>query len=255
MPSPSSPPERAVRGRRIPIIALCTVVVVGLGFIAWAASPMLAEPRPLAMAQAQSGFTLTEVADGVVLVPRDPTGTGLVFFAGARVEPAAYAHKLSGLAEAGVTVVIARPTLNLALFEFRPLSVFEAIAPPVAQWYVGGHSLGGVAACSYAARNPDAVAGLVLFGSYCADDISATSIPVLTLAGAHDGLSTPAKVAAAAHLLPADAQRVDLPGANHAQFGDYGAQPGDGTSTVSDTEVRDAITVVVSTFLDGIDRH
>jgi Alpha/beta hydrolase family len=253
MPSPSS--AEPTRGRRILTVVLCGLFVVVLGFVAWAASPMLAEARPLAMARADSGFTFTETAEGVVLAPRDPTGTGLVYFAGARVEPAAYAYKLSGLAEAGVTVVIARPTLNFALFETRPLTAFEAIAPPVAQWYVAGHSLGGVKACSYAAADPDAVAGLILFGSYCADDISATSIPVLTVAGENDGLSTPERVAAAAHLLPADAQLVELPGAVHAQFGDYGAQPGDGTPTVDDAEVRDAITVVVSTFLDGIDRH
>lgn len=255
MPSPSSPAEPSRRARRILLVALCGLLVLTIGFLAWAASPMLAEPRPLAMARSDSAFTLTETADGVVLAPRDPTGTGLVYFAGARVEPAAYAYKLSGLAEAGVTVVIARPALNFALFETRPLAEFEALAPPVAQWYVAGHSLGGVKACSVAAQNPDAVAGLVLFGSYCADDISRTSIPVLTVAGENDGLSTPAKVADAAHLLPADAQLVELPGAVHAQFGDYGPQPGDGTPTVSDLEVRDAITVVVSTFLDEIDRH
>ena len=108
-------------------------------------------------------------------------------------------------------------------------------------------------ACSYAASDPDAVAGLVLFGSYCADDLSSTSLPVLTLVGEHDGLSTPAKVADASGLLPSTAQVVELPGSTHAQFGDYGLQPGDGTSTADDTEVRDAITVVVGTFLDGID--
>ena len=97
------------------------------------------------------------------------------------------------------------------------------------------------------------MAGLILFGSYCADDLSTTSIPVLTLVGEHDGLSTPAKVADAADLLPPTAQVVELPGATHAQFGDYGLQPGDGTSTTTDAQVRDAITVVVGTFLDGID--
>lgn len=246
-------PSRSSRARSVLSVVAAAVVLVVTGFLAWAASPMIAEAGPLADAAHDTAFTLSESADSVVLAPHDPSGVGLVFFAGARVEPAAYAGKLSGLAEAGVTVVIARPTLNFALFDARPLSEFEAAAPEVTRWYVGGHSLGGVKACSYAAAAQDAVAGLVLFGSYCNDDISSTSIPVLTLVGEHDGLSTPAKVADAAHLLPPTAQTVQIPGSTHAQFGDYGPQPGDGTSTTTDAQVRDAITVTVSTFLDGID--
>jgi pimeloyl-ACP methyl ester carboxylesterase len=248
MPSPSS-------SRRAVGIALAALVLLTTGFLAWASSAMTAEPRPLAMASADSALTLTETADAVVLTPSDPTPTGLVFLAGARVEPAAYAYKLAGLAEAGMTVVIVRPTLNFAVFEARPLSAFEALAPQVTHWFVGGHSLGGVKACSYAAHAPDAVAGLILFGSYCADDLSTTSIPVLTLAGERDGLSTPAQVAEAAPLLPSGAQVVELPGATHAQFGDYGLQPGDGTATATDEGVRAAITDAVSAFVDRVDGH
>lgn len=250
MPSPSSATDRV---RRVLGVALAAIVLLTTGFLAFAASAMAAEPRPLAMASSDPGFTLTETADAVVLTPSDPTPTGLVFVSGARVEPAAYAHKLGGLAEAGVTVVIVRPILNFAILDTRPLSEFEALAPGITHWFVGGHSLGGVKACSYAAH--DDVAGLILFGAYCADDLSAMSLPVLTLAGERDGLSTPAKIAEAAHLLPPDAELVELPGASHAQFGDYGLQPGDGTATASDESVRDAITVAISAFLDRVDGH
>ena len=127
--SPSSPPAPAGRGRRVVVAVLAVLVLVITAFLAWAASPMLAEPKPLAMASGDSAFTLSESADGVLLAPTHPTGTGLVFIAGARVEPAAYAYKLAGLAAAGVTVVIARPTLNFAIFEQRPLATFESLAP------------------------------------------------------------------------------------------------------------------------------
>lgn len=258
MPSPSSPSRSAVLARRGLIVAAVTVGVLVLGFLAWAASPMIAEARPLAMAQSDPGFTYTETADAVVLTPTEPTGTGLVFVSGARVEPAAYAYKLGGLADAGVTVVIARPTLNFAIFDQRPLSAFTALAPRVPHWFVGGHSLGGVRACALAASGDETgvdVAGLILFGAYCADDLSDSALPVLTLVGERDGLSSPAKVADAAHLLPADAQVVELAGASHASFGDYGPQPGDGTPTASDADVREAITVAISAFLDEVDGH
>ena len=91
--------------------------------------------------------------------------------------------------------------------------------------------------------------GLVLFGSYCANDLSDTDLRVLSLVGENDGLSTPAKVEASAGLLPADTVSVLLEGANHAAFGDYGPQPGDGVATASDEETRDGITAAVAEFL------
>lgn len=244
--------------RRVLSSVAAGVVVIIAGSVAWASSPMTAEPAPLAEVRADAAVAYRETADGVVLAPDDPDGTGLVYLAGARVEPAAYASKLSGLVDAGVTVVIARPTLNFAIAETRPLADFEALAPGVDRWFVGGHSLGGVKACLYAAdqtaADPDPLAGLILFGSYCSGDISGSDLPVLTLSGTEDGLSTPAKIADAAHLLPASAQLVSLPGAAHAQFGDYGVQPGDGTPTATDAEVRDEITDAVLAFMGEADR-
>lgn len=245
-------------------------MVVASG-LAWAASPATAEPGSLAGASADRSFELTESPDAVVLTPTRPDGVGLVVLAGARVEPAAYAAKLSGLAEEGTTVVIARPILNFAIAEFRPLTDFTRLGPGVDSWVVGGHSLGGVRACGYAASARDArapasetpsprpagspspeIAGLLLLGSYCAVDLADSALPVLSLGGGADGLSTPAKIADAAALLPADTRFAELAGASHAQFGDYGTQAGDGTPTASDAEVREWMTEEVRSFLAGI---
>lgn len=210
------------------------------------------ESGPLAAARADTAFTISESTDGVLLAPHHPNGIGLVFLAGARVDPAAYADKLAVIAETGTTVVIARPILNFAIFETRPLSTFTGLATGVTSWYVGGHSLGGVRACQYAADAArGTVAGLILFGSYCAVDLSHSGLPVLTLSATHDGLSTPATIAGAAHLLPADAELVRLPGATHAQFGDYGLQPGDGTAApgATDAQAKSEITLAVMSFV------
>jgi pimeloyl-ACP methyl ester carboxylesterase len=247
-----SPARRRIRV--IGFIALGGLVVGIASFLSWASLPMPAEPGPLASARADPAITLTESADGVVLAPKHPNGTGIVYLAGARVDPAAYADKLSGIVDAGVTVVIARPILNFAIFEFRPLSTFEGLAANsgVTRWYVGGHSLGGVRACQYAAdaeAHPSTrgtIAGVIFFGSYCAVDLSHTDLPVLTLSATRDGLSTPAD---AAPLLPTDAQLVKLPGADHAQFGNYGAQSGDNPATASDAQTKREITDAVLAFL------
>lgn len=237
---------RRVLGR-IGAVLFFVVIAALIGFVLWAESPMRAEAGPLRAAETDPAFTYTETGTGVTLLPNEPNGTGLVFIAGARVEAPAYANTLSGLAEAGVTVVIVRPILNFAILEYRSLAAFET--PGVDQWFVGGHSLGGVKACQYAADPTYDIAGLILFGSYCASDISGTDLPVLTLSAENDGLSTPAKIADAAGLLPDDSVLVSLPGAVHAQFGDYGAQPGDGRPVSEDAAVKDQITTAIMKFM------
>jgi pimeloyl-ACP methyl ester carboxylesterase len=91
----------------------------------------------------------------------------------------------------------------------------------------------------------------VLFASYCAADISGSSIGVLSLAGSEDGLSTPQKIADHRHLLPADVQLVEIAGAGHSSFGDYGLQPGDGTPTISDDDMIQQITDAAAQFFQG----
>lgn len=230
--------RRTERVRRVGAWAGVAIVCVATPFLAFAASPMQAEAGPLA--HAASVVTVTEVREGVVLTPDDPDGTGLVFFAGARVDPAAYADKLSGIAESGVTVVIARPALNFAILESRPLRTWTDRAPGVDSWAVGGHSLGGVRACMYA--DEGTVSALLLLGSYCSVDLSGSGLSVLSLAGGNDGLSTPRKIADASGLLPAGTRFETIRGAAHAQFGDYGVQSGDGPHDADDADVRDAIT-------------
>ncbi|MGP9681077.1 alpha/beta hydrolase [Brachybacterium sp. AOP3-A1-3] len=146
-----------------------------------------------------------------------------------------------------MTVVVVKPWLHLSLFDRRGLDTFTADLPEVGTWIVGGHSLGGVRACQVA---PDADA-LLLLGSYCANDLSERELPVLSLAGSEDRLSTPEKIADARYLLPETATMVEIEGAGHASFGDYGPQDGDGTASISDEEMDTEVSAEVEAFVDS----
>jgi pimeloyl-ACP methyl ester carboxylesterase len=236
---------RWVRWVAIGIGALVVIAVAGI-VVYSQVGVMGAEPDPLAEVRDEPAIVYTDDAAAVVLTPAEnANGSGLVFIPGAKVTAEAYAWKLSGIVEDGTTVVITKPWLNLAFFDLRPLSTFTDLAPDVQSWAVGGHSLGGVKACQLA-TDADA---LVLFASYCANDLSSSDLPVLSLGGEEDGLSTPQKIADAASLLPADAEFIEIPGASHASFGDYGPQPGDGTPTISDADMRDILTTDLESFL------
>ena len=240
----STPKPRRARRIAAGVGALLVVGVVGI--LIWSqVGVMAAEPEPLATVRADPGLEITDDGAGIVLAPADEASEiGLVYIPGAKVDPWAYAAKLSGLVDVGITVVITRPTLNLAFFDLRPLEAFTALAPQVDTWMVGGHSLGGVRACQLA-QDADA---LVLFASYCATDLTGSGLPVLSIGGEDDGLSTPAKIADARDLLPADAELVEIAGAGHASFGDYGPQAGDGTPTISDPAMTAELTALVTEF-------
>lgn len=239
------------RGRRIVgwvFGGIGALLVLGVaGILIWSqVGVMQAEPGPLADARANQAITIEDAPEGIVLAPADgDSDRGLVFIPGAKVDPWAYAAALQGVAAEGTTVVITRPWLNLAFFDPRGLDAFTPAAPTIDDWSVGGHSLGGVRACQLAS---DATA-LVLFGSYCATDLSADELRVLSLSGSEDGLSTPQKVSDARPLLPPDAEMVEIEGAAHASFGDYGTQAGDGTPTLTDAQMHVEVTDALGPFL------
>jgi hypothetical protein len=252
-PAPSRPRRRIRRTLTWAFGGLGTLLVATVaGVLIWGqVGVMAAEPGPLDAVRADTAITVDEQAGAIVLSPASGSSeVGLVFIPGAKVEPIAYAARLSGLVDDGITVVITRPWYNLAFLDPRPLDAFTSLAPGVETWMVGGHSLGGVRACQLA-TDADA---LVLFASYCATDLSATGLPVLSIGGSEDGLSTPAKIRDAAPLLPADAEFVEIDGASHASFGAYGAQAGDGTPTIGGAEMTERVTAFVTDFAASLPR-
>lgn len=224
------------------------LVVAAIGLVIWSQIGVYsAEDAAVDSVRANAAIAVSEDSGSVTLEPSDAgSDTGLVFIPGAKVEAWAYAAKLEELVtEEGMTVVITKPWLNLAFFDPRPLDAFTAGADGVDSWLVGGHSLGGVRACQLT-ENAD---GLVLFASYCAADLSTRDLPVLSIAGSADGLSTPKKIAEARGQLPADAVLVEIPGAAHSSFGDYGPQKGDGVPDIDDAAMAAEIAELISSFV------
>ena len=109
-------------------------------------------------------------------------------------------------------------------------------------------------AANFAAANPEKVQGLVFWASYPAssDDLSKSSIEVISIYGSLDGLATGEKIAASKALLPANTIWVKIEGGNHAQFGSYGVQPGDNPASINPAEQRAQVVEATSNFLAGI---
>jgi pimeloyl-ACP methyl ester carboxylesterase len=187
---------------------------------------------------ARLGVSLRATPQAIVIEPASGNleAAGLLFYPGALVEPEAYVENLAAVARAGFRVVIVRMPLDLAVLAPRKGErVLRSLDPDGSgTWFVGGHSLGGAMAARLAKRSGTRFSGLVLLAAYPADSDSLRdgALPVLSLYASEDGLATPAKVLGRAGLLPTSARYVLIDGGNHAGFGSYGPQKGDGVARV-----------------------
>lgn len=177
---------------------------------------------------------------------------GFVLYPGGKVAPEAYLPVAAAMAESGISVFIVKTPFNLAFFAPASGKRARAHRPEIEQWLIGGHSLGGTVAASVAASNPEDWAGLVLFASYTTKraDLSETDLPVLSVYGAVDPLVPPTATHANARYLPLNTMYVNIPGANHAGFGFYGPQKGDGIAYIAPEEQRSKIVSAVNIFLE-----
>lgn len=218
-------------------------------FAAWGATPHTTDREALIDVYSRDDLTITSTDDLLVLRPANTegplTGQAMLFWPGARVDPHAYAGRFADfVAETGMTVVIPRPMLNFALLDPRGPADFDAVLATDTLSAFGGHSMGGVKACQQAAEVGDI--SLVLFAAYCAEDISGLDISALTVVGSEDRLLTSDDIDLGISRLPADATSLTVKGANHALFGDYGEQQGDGVAQIS----PDALSAQLATELE-----
>lgn len=231
------------------------LAVAWVALIGWL-RPFTAGADAVSAMESDQAVSVRETATQIVLSPAtgDPSALGVFFQPGARVDARAYVPGLRALAEDGHTVVIVKQPLGIA---FTALGALDSVRPAfgdVTSWVVGGHSLGGTVAAMEAVSGEggDApVVGLFFWASYPADSIRETfDGAVASISGSRDGLATPAKIEESKADLPDDTVYTVVDGASHAQFGDYGVQPGDNTPTISAAEARDAIAEATVGFVE-----
>jgi hypothetical protein len=233
-------------------VLLLGLAVILASFVIWAQTPL--GPMPQALAALESdGAVRVETEPWLEFWPRDTQPrSGVILYPGGRVDPRSYAPAARALAEEGYLAVITPMPLNLAVF--NPGAAAEVIAafPQIETWIVGGHSLGGAMAAGYAEANADVVDGLVLWAAYPADDKLATRTEpaVTSIYATNDGVSTLEDIAASRANLPPETRWVEIAGGNHAQFGWYGDQPGDGQATISRPEQQEQIVTATAELLE-----
>ncbi|AFH60690.1 alpha/beta fold hydrolase [Paenibacillus caseinilyticus] len=158
---------------------------------------------------------------------------GVILYPGGLVQPESYAPLASRLAEEGYPVYIARMPLSLAVFgQNRAEELLQR--EPQGDFVIGGHSLGGAMAARFAAAHPDRLRGVFFLAAYADEggSLRDAGLPVLSLAGTNDGVLNRERMEAGRAYVPGDASYLSMEGGNHAGFGSYGPQRGDGEAAI-----------------------
>ena len=193
---------------------------------------------------------------------REPRATGLIFYPGAMVEPAAYAPLARRIAENGYPVFILKLPLRSAPRPSHVEGLYRRTAdtmrghPEVKRWVVSGHSRGGALAARYGKEHGREVSGLILIATSHPKapdrDLSGASYPILKIFGTNDGLASEAEVNANRKYLPANSILRRIEGGNHAQFGEYGRQLGDQKAGISRDEQQSLTLEAMLGFLKDV---
>lgn len=180
----------------------------------------------------KASHTVTE--DGLIVASPGEAVAGFIFYPGGKVEYTAYLPLALALAGRGILTVITPMPFNLAVLDVNAAEGIKEMFPEIENWYIGGHSLGGSMAASYLAKNKDEIDGLVLLGSYSTADV--TDSRVLSIFGSEDRVMQPDKYEKYKSNLPSDFTEYVIEGGNHACFGMYGEQAGDGKAKISNAD-------------------
>ena len=208
---------------------------------------------------------------GTVFLPKGKQVKAVIFFyPGGKVEYTAYSALMYELADKGYICVLPRMPENLA---FLRVDAMDAIRANYAQemtavkdldWYLAGHSLGGVAAAKYLTEESvpetegqsggtgtkaDAFKGLILCASYPADDLSGLGIRFLSIRGSNDGVLNLKRYEESRKFWPADSTEKVINGGIHSFFGCYGIQKGDGEPGITNMEQLETTATMIDEWI------
>jgi hypothetical protein len=229
---------------------IATVLVLGaIGYLV----PITAAPEAIAAMAGDATVRVESTPTRIVLTPITPPKAGLVFLPGGKVDPRAYVPLLRQVSAAGYLVVIVKVPYDIAFLATGDPAKVVAATPSVPRWAVGGHSLGGVAAGIAASQRDSGRSGLLLWASYPLGSLAdRTDLTVASISGTADPLTSPTDIQSSRGELPPTTAFTAVQGGIHGYFGDYGAQPGDGTPGVDRATAQAQIATATTTFMAAV---
>ena len=234
-------------------------IVLGFGILFFAMLCLVyfglyyrADETALSVLTKNDGIKVGETDDYLFLDGKG-NDTALIFYPGAKVESEAYLPLMEMLARNDIDCFVVRPPLRFAQFASKvPEEIIDKYG--YKDYLLCGHSLGGVVASSFCADHPDEVSGLVLLAAYPISDIN-DSISLLTVYGSEDLIFNRKEYEKSRDHFPAGADELIIEGGNHAGFGNYGIQEGNGKAEITQLQQQEITANAIIKFVSQIDNR
>lgn len=240
--------------KRILSVLRVILVIIWGGLIIFSSKSYKADNRILdGYLQDLYGATYSNQKNCAVLSTDSGVKDCLIFYPGANVEPNAYAPLCVKLAQNGIHCIVVDMPYNLAFFGVNSadnvIKTMDELNLGIENYYIAGHSLGGVAACSYADKNSDNVKGVILLASYSTKDLCDDGLPILSVYGSNDGVLNAEAYEKNKSNIADNLTETVIEGGNHAYFGIYGEQKGDYAADISNAEQIDRAADAIIKFI------
>ncbi|OKQ00165.1 alpha/beta hydrolase [Paenibacillus sp. P46E] len=227
------------------------IILVAAGIWVWRyLTPYTPDIRAENALISAGGVNVEQNDNWISFEPSVTLGTAVIFYPGALVKAEAYAPLAQKIAAAGHPFYIAKMPLNLAVIKSDAAEEIIRVHPKLS-FVLGGHSLGGVMASRFAAEHADQLKGVYFLASYPDEkgSLKDTTLSVLSVLGTEDQVVDQASYNKGRSYLPSNTVYYSVKGGNHAQFGSYGKQKGDGEATISEDEQQ---TLTARSVLDWL---
>lgn len=227
--------------KKIPFSIFSAIILLILGFFLWASFYYQATERAVKFYSNNEYYVVEDRGSYISYKSKENTkDVAFIFYPGEKVEAKAYSPVAGKIAEKGYDVFISKMPLNLAVFNINAADkIVNAEKYP--SYVIGGHSLGGVMASSYALKHDDVIKGLILLAAYPNGNTSfvGKDFKVVSLYGTEDKVLNLNKVENSKQLFDKNAVFESIEGGNQSAFGDYGKQKGDGDLKITQDHQED----------------
>lgn len=194
----------------------------------------------------------TEKIDGGYYVDGPGEDTALIFYPGAKVEAISYLPLMTALADRGVDCFLADMPFRIAFLGADQGEIFMKNYS-YEHWAVAGHSMGGVVVSSFASDHADEIETVFLLASYPNKDVE-DNLSLYSIYGSEDGCLGKDAYENAKKNWPDQSHEYVLEGGNHAQYGNYGNQAGDGEAEMSREEQQERTVEIILEALEKLEK-
>ena len=230
-------------------LVLFLVLALFLGACFYFGSYYRADETALTALKSDDAVQVSRIPQGGYFFDGPCKDTAIIFYPGAKVETSAYAPLMHRIAEERADVFLLDMPLHMAFFGINKADRIRSAYGTYSSWFMAGHSLGAAMAAQYTADHLEEYNGLILLAGYPTKDLHRDGFALLSIYGSNDGHT--AMLAKNPQYRPQDTTEVVIDGGNHAQFGNYGIQKGDGIADITAARQQEETAEAVAAFLSS----